>query len=161
MRVAVVGHVEWVEFARVEAVPKPGDIAHALETWEEPAGGGAVAAAQLARLAGSCVLFTAFGSDELGRRSRAGLTALGVDVRAIPETETTRRERPSQANAPRKLDDRGEEWQTGEPFGVELQVAEIEVEHIAAGTQDEFRFIFFKKDIPEFQSYRIRVLESQ
>src|SRR5439155_7163897 len=91
MRVAVVGHVEWVEFARVEAVPKPGDIAHALETWEEPAGGGAVAAAQLARLAGSCVLFTAFGSDELGRRSRAGLTALGVDVRAIPETETTRR----------------------------------------------------------------------
>ena len=43
MRVAVVGHVEWVEFARVEAVPKPGEIAHAFETWEEPAGGGAVA----------------------------------------------------------------------------------------------------------------------
>jgi len=91
MRVAVIGHVEWVEFARVEAVPKPGDIAHAFETWEEPAGGGAVAAVQLARLAGSCRLFTAFGSDELGRRSRAELTALGVDVRAIPEAETTRR----------------------------------------------------------------------
>jgi ribokinase len=91
MRVAVVGHVEWVEFARVEAVPKPGDIAHAFETWEEPAGGGAVAAVQLARLAGSCLLFTAFGSDELGRRSRAGLTGLGVEVRAIPESGTTRR----------------------------------------------------------------------
>jgi ribokinase len=91
MRVAVVGHVEWVEFARVEAVPKPGEIAHALETWEEPGGGGAVAAVQLARLAGSCVLFTAFGSDELGRRSRAELIRLGVDVRAIPETEQTRR----------------------------------------------------------------------
>jgi ribokinase len=91
MRVAVVGHVEWVEFARVEAVPKPGEIAHALETWEEPGGGGAVAAVQLARLAGSCVLFTAFGSDELGRRSRAELIRLGVDVRAIPETEETRR----------------------------------------------------------------------
>src|SRR5438046_3042188 len=51
MRVAVVGHVEWVEFARVERVPRPGEIVHALETWEEPAGGGAVAAAQLARLA--------------------------------------------------------------------------------------------------------------
>jgi ribokinase len=91
VRVAVVGHVEWVEFARVEAVPRPGEIVHALETWEEPAGGGAVAAVQLARLAGSCSLFTALGADELGRRSRAGLTRLGVEVRAIPEPEPTRR----------------------------------------------------------------------
>jgi ribokinase len=91
MRIAVVGHVEWVEFARVESVPRPGDIAHALETWEEPAGGGAVAAVQLARLAGTCQLFTALGSDDLGRRSRAELTRHGVGVRAIPEAETTRR----------------------------------------------------------------------
>jgi ribokinase len=91
MRVAVVGHVEWVEFARVEAVPRPGEIVHALETWDEPAGGGAVAAAQLARLAGSCLFFTALGADELGRRSRAELTTLGIDVRAIPDTEPTRR----------------------------------------------------------------------
>jgi ribokinase len=91
MRVAVVGHVEWVEFARVEAVPRPGEIAHAFETWEEPAGGGAVAAVQLRRLAGSCALFTALGSDELGRRTRAELTRHGVEVRAIPETEPTRR----------------------------------------------------------------------
>jgi ribokinase len=91
MRVAVVGHVEWVEFARVEAVPRPGEIVHALDRWEEPAGGGAVAAVQLARLAGSCSLFTALGSDELGRRSRAELGRHGVDVRAIPESETTRR----------------------------------------------------------------------
>jgi ribokinase len=91
MRVAVVGHVEWVEFARVESVPRPGEIVHALETWEEPAGGGAVAAVQLARLAGSCLLFTALGADDLGRRSRAELTRLGVDVRAIPDAEPTRR----------------------------------------------------------------------
>jgi len=91
MRVAVVGHVEWVEFARVDAVPRPGEIVHALETWEEPAGGGAVAAVQLARLAGSCSLFTMLGADDLGRRSRAELTRLGVDVKAIPESEPTRR----------------------------------------------------------------------
>jgi ribokinase len=91
VRVAVVGHVEWVEFARVETVPRPGEIVHAFERWEEPAGGGAVAAVQLARLAGSCVLFTALGSDELGRRSRAELTQLGVEVRAIPDPEPTRR----------------------------------------------------------------------
>ena len=55
MRVAVVGHIEWVEFIRVGAVPLPGQIAEALETWEEPGGAGAVAAAQLAKLAGSCL----------------------------------------------------------------------------------------------------------
>ena len=91
MRVAVVGHVEWVEFVRVERVPRPGEIVHAVETWEEPAGGGAVAAAQLARLAGSCIFVTALGADELGRRARAELTRLGVDVRAIPGDEPTRR----------------------------------------------------------------------
>src|SRR3954451_8506194 len=91
MRVAVVGHVEWVEFARVESVPRPGEIAHALETWEEAAGGGAVAAAQLARLAGSCLFFTALGADELGRRSRSDLARLGLDIRAIPEADPTRR----------------------------------------------------------------------
>jgi ribokinase len=91
MRVAVVGHIEWIEFIRVESVPLSGQIVRAVETWEEPGGGGAVAAAQLARLAGSCSFFTALGSDELGRRSRAELSNLGVDVRAIPETEPTRR----------------------------------------------------------------------
>ena len=91
VRVAVIGHVEWVEFARVERVPRPGEIAHALETWEEPAGGGAVAAVQLRRLAGSCLFFTALGADELGRRSRAELSSLGLALRAIPEADATRR----------------------------------------------------------------------
>ena len=80
MRVAVVGHIEWVEFVRVEHVPRPGEIAAALETWEEPAGGGAVAAVQLARLNGSVDFYTALGDDEIGRRARERLTALGVTV---------------------------------------------------------------------------------
>ncbi len=82
MNLAVVGHVEWVEFARVEHAPEPGEIVHALETWEEPAGGGAVAAVQLANLAGSCLLFTALADDELGRRSREELEARSVTVHA-------------------------------------------------------------------------------
>jgi ribokinase len=82
VNVAVVGHVEWVEFARVEHVPRPGEIVHALEVWEEAAGGGAVAAVQLANLAGSARLFTSLGSDELGRRSRTQLEAHGVTVHA-------------------------------------------------------------------------------
>jgi ribokinase len=82
MQLAVVGHVEWVEFARVEHAPAPGEIVHALETWEEPAGGGAVAAVQLANLGASCLLFTALADDELGRRSREELEARGVTVHA-------------------------------------------------------------------------------
>ncbi|HUJ55722.1 MAG TPA: PfkB family carbohydrate kinase [Gaiellaceae bacterium] len=91
MNVAVVGHVEWVEFARVDHVPAPGEIVHATETWEEPAGGGAVAAVQLANLAGSSTLFTALADDDLGRRARAELEARGVAVRAARAPGSQRR----------------------------------------------------------------------
>jgi ribokinase len=91
MRLAVVGHVEWCEFVRVERVPAAGDIVHATEWWEEPAGGGSVAAAELARLAGSVDFFTAVGNDELGRRTVERLTALGIRVHAAVRGESTRR----------------------------------------------------------------------
>ena len=91
MNVAVVGHVEWVEFARVEEMPRPGEIVHSLESWEEPAGGGAVAAVQLANLNGSAHLFTALGDDELGRRSRTELEQRGVTVHSSTLGEPQRR----------------------------------------------------------------------
>src|SRR3954471_8272069 len=91
MRVAVVGHVEWVEFVRVEHVPRPGEIVHSLERWEEAAGGGAVAAFQLARLAGKVAFYTALGSDELGRRSREELEARGITVHSAAAAEPQRR----------------------------------------------------------------------
>ena len=62
----MVGHVEWTEFALVDHVPRPGMIAHATEHWSGPAGGGAVIASQIAKLAGGCDFFTALGDDELG-----------------------------------------------------------------------------------------------
>jgi ribokinase len=80
VRCAVVGHVEWVEFARVPRMPAAGEIVHADRVWDEPAGGGAVVARQLALLAGRCELFTALGDDELGRASVRRLAELGVDV---------------------------------------------------------------------------------
>jgi ribokinase len=80
VRCAVVGHVEWVEFARVPRMPSAGEIVHAQRVWEEPAGGGAVVARQLALLAGRCELFTALGDDVLGRESATRLAGLGVDV---------------------------------------------------------------------------------
>jgi len=91
MRVAVVGHVEWIEFARVPRVPEPGAIVHASETWEEPGGGGAVAAVQLAKLAGGATFFTALGNDALGHRAFAELTALGLRVEAAWRDEPQRR----------------------------------------------------------------------
>jgi ribokinase len=80
--VAVVGHVEWVIFARVQRVPLAGEILHPEETWEEPAGGGAVAAVQLAKLAGEATLFTSLGDDELGHRAHRELQDHGVRVEA-------------------------------------------------------------------------------
>jgi ribokinase len=91
MRVAVVGHIEWVQFARVERVPEPGEIVSATEVWEEPAGGGAVAAVQLANLNGSVDFFTSLGDDEIARRSRARLTDLGVTVHAGEAGQPQRR----------------------------------------------------------------------
>lgn len=91
MRVAVVGHVEWIEFARVPRVPEPGAIVHASQTWEEPGGGGAVAAVQLAKLAGGATFFTALGNDALGHRAFAELTALGLRVEAAWRNEPQRR----------------------------------------------------------------------
>jgi len=89
-KVAVVGHVEWVTFARVPHIPNAGEIVHADSPFEEPAGGGAVAAVQLARLAGACVLVTALGDDEHGRRSLERLAGLDVEVWAARREAPTR-----------------------------------------------------------------------
>jgi ribokinase len=91
LRVAVVGHVEWIELAVVECVPVAGEIVHALESKEEPAGGGAVAAVQLANLAGECLFLTALGDDDLGHRAKRELERLGVRVEAAWRPEPQRR----------------------------------------------------------------------
>lgn len=91
MRVAVVGHVEWIEFASVDHVPERGEIVHATETFQVPAGGGAVAAVQLAKLAGECLFLTALGDDELGRRAKLELEELGLRVEAAWRPEPQRR----------------------------------------------------------------------
>jgi ribokinase len=100
-RVAVIGHVEWVEFGHVARAPLAGQVVHARDPFGEPAGGGAVAAVQLARLAGACTLFTVLGDDEPGRRTVARLAELGVEVRAARSDLPTRR-------AVTLIDDRGE-----------------------------------------------------
>jgi ribokinase len=101
VRVAVVGHVEWVRFAAVARMPEPGHIVQAREHWVEPAGGGAVAAVRLRELAGACDLFTAIGDDETGGGALDGLRELGLRVHHVVRNEPQR-------HAFTFLDDRGE-----------------------------------------------------
>jgi ribokinase len=91
VRLAVVGHVEWVEFVRVSRLPAAGQISHAESFFEEAAGGGGVAAVRLVQLAGGADLFTALGRDGLGRRAHDQLSRHGVSVRAAWRDEPQRR----------------------------------------------------------------------
>jgi ribokinase len=141
-RVAVVGHVEWVQFARVPHVPRAGEVVHAHDAFEEPAGGGGVAAVQLARLAGEATLLTALGDDRLGDRSAERLGELGVHVCAARRAEVTRRastlvdgagERTIVTLGPR-LEPKGND---AEPAWVQL--GEMDAVYFTAGDVDALR----------------------
>src|SRR5215218_7715708 len=90
-QVAVVGHVEWMDFAIVERLPRPGEILYVPEFWAEAAGGGAVAAVQMTKLAGGALFLTALADDELGRHTAEQLTHQGVTVHAGEREGTQRR----------------------------------------------------------------------
>ena len=92
LRLAVVGHVEWVEFLAVDQWPKPGATSHALRTLQEPAGGGAVVAVQMARLLQQPVkFFTALGRDSVGEACVKRLVHLGLEVHVAWKEAPTRR----------------------------------------------------------------------
>ncbi|HEY6054581.1 MAG TPA: PfkB family carbohydrate kinase [Gaiellaceae bacterium] len=91
MRFSVVGHTEWVQFARVDHVPAAGTIVHATDVWEEAAGGGPVTAAQLARLGAEVEYTTALGDDELGRRAHVQFVEQNLRPRVQWRQEPTRR----------------------------------------------------------------------
>jgi ribokinase len=91
MRFAVVGHTEWVQFARIAAMPIAGQIVHSTDDWEEAAGGGPVTAAQLARLGAEVEFHTALGDDELGQRAAEQFRAQGLRSRIQWRGEPTRR----------------------------------------------------------------------
>ena len=88
----MVGHVEWMEFLAVDQLPHPGTIGHALRTLQEPAGGGAVVAVQMARLQQQPVhFFTAIGRDSVGEACVKRLEDLGLVVHVAWREAPTRR----------------------------------------------------------------------
>jgi ribokinase len=91
MKAAVVGHVEWVDFARVERVPGPGEIVTALESWSEAGGGGSVTAGEFGRLGAQTTFFTAFGADDVGARAEAELRGRGLRLESVLREAPQRR----------------------------------------------------------------------
>jgi ribokinase len=80
-RVAVVGHVEWVDFLVVSHLPGPGEILHVASAHEAPAGGGGMAAYALTALTGSGAFWTVLGDDARAEGSARMLRDAGVEVR--------------------------------------------------------------------------------
>ncbi|MCP9931834.1 ribokinase [Cyanobium sp. AMD-g] len=92
LALAVVGHVEMVSFIGVEHLPAAGEILHADDFCELPAGGGAVVAVQMARLTGGRIpFFTALGDDAVGRRAADELEGLGLELHIAWREAPTRR----------------------------------------------------------------------
>jgi ribokinase len=82
VNVAVVGHVEWVDFLVTPRLPATGEILSATAFHEGAAGGGAMAAFALRSLVGGCGFYCAVGDDARAERTAAGLADAGLEVRA-------------------------------------------------------------------------------
>lgn len=91
LHVAVVGHLEWTRLGLVDHPPARGEIVGAQDGGEIAAGGGGIAAVQLAKLAGESSFYTALGDDDAGDRAIEQLGELGVHVHAARRGEPTRR----------------------------------------------------------------------
>lgn len=90
-RLAVVGHVEWVDFIPVAHHPSPGEVLHAQDGFARAAGGGGVAAVVLAELGAEVDFFCALGDDVHGHAAADELAGRGVHVQVAWRREPTRR----------------------------------------------------------------------
>jgi len=90
-RVGVVGHVEWVEFVTLDALPAGGQVARGRDSFTRAAGGGGVAAVVAAELGAQVDFFCALGSDDVGRAAAAQLQQRGVSVHVAWRDQPSRR----------------------------------------------------------------------
>ncbi|MDQ6729766.1 MAG: PfkB family carbohydrate kinase [Actinomycetota bacterium] len=89
-RLAVVGHVEWVQFLRVARFPARGAVTAAETAFAHAGGGAVVAAVVMAELGAEVDFFCALGKDANGEAAAAELTARGVSVQAAWRDVPTR-----------------------------------------------------------------------
>lgn len=90
-RVAVVGHIEWVDFVPIDHFPRKGELLHTESSFTRVGGGGGVAAAVLAELGAEVDFFLALGDDAHGTAAEAQLRERGVAVHAAKRDAPTRR----------------------------------------------------------------------
>lgn len=91
IRLAVVGHVEWVDFIPLSHHPRPGEVTHAAGSFARAAGGGGVAAVVLAELGAEVDFYCALGDDVHGHAAAEQLSERGVNVEVAWRREATRR----------------------------------------------------------------------
>ena len=92
LKLAVIGHIEWVTFLKVDQLPLAGEISHAKDSFEEAAGGAAVAAVQMARLINEPVdLITSLGKDNNGEKCYERLIKLGLNLKVAWREKPTRK----------------------------------------------------------------------
>src|SRR5438477_5864593 len=90
-KLAVVGHVEWVDFIPVKRLPRGGEVIHAPGAFTRAAGGGGVVAAVLAELGAEVDFFCALGRDAHGQAAAEQLAARGIHLHVAWRAQPTRR----------------------------------------------------------------------
>jgi ribokinase len=90
-RVAVVGHVEWVDFLTMPRFPPRGQVIHAESGSARAGGGGSVAAAAMAELGAEVDFFCALGDDANGHAAQAQLEERAVRTQVAWRDQPTRR----------------------------------------------------------------------
>jgi ribokinase len=88
--IAVVGHVEWVQFLRVDHLPAPGEIETARRETTHAGGGAVVAGGVLAEHGAEVDFFGAVGNDALGDAATADIAARGIAAHMARRPAPTR-----------------------------------------------------------------------
>ena len=92
LKFAVIGHIEWINFIKVDQLPKAGLISHSKESLEYPAGAGSVIAKRLRELThGEVHFFTALGNDFYGNKCLNILQNMGIKLHVAWRDKPTRK----------------------------------------------------------------------
>ena len=92
LKFAVIGHVEWVNFIKVDYFPKAGLITHSKRSLEMPAGGGAVIAKTLSEITnGEVHFFTSLGNDFYGNQTKKIFEGMGINLHIAWRNSPTRK----------------------------------------------------------------------
>jgi len=92
LNLAVIGHVEWINFLKVDQLPIPGVISHSKKSHEYPAGGGSIIAKTLSELSSNQIhFFTALGNDDYGKKCFKILSSMGIKLHVAWRNKPTRK----------------------------------------------------------------------